>query len=189
MNKQGEYFTTGIRRCLSSILAALVLVVGLGPSHPAPPEPYLVKDINTQSVGSLLSGLTNVNGTLFFSADDGSSGGELWKSDGTEAGTVRVKDIYPGGGGSYPEYLTAVNGTLFFSADDGSSGGELWKSDGTEAGTVRVKDINLGGDGSWPGSLTAVNGTLFFSADNGSSGRELWALATVYQVYLPLILK
>jgi ELWxxDGT repeat protein len=45
-----------------------------------------------------------VNGTLFFSATDdvGVDGYELWKSDETEAGTVRVKDIYPGANGSFP---------------------------------------------------------------------------------------
>ena len=40
--------------------------------------------------------LTNVNGTLFFAADDGTHGNELWKSDGTAAGTVLVKDINTG---------------------------------------------------------------------------------------------
>ncbi len=34
--------------------------------------------------------------TLYFRADDGSNGSELWKSDGTSAGTVLVRDIYPG---------------------------------------------------------------------------------------------
>ena len=42
--------------------------------------------------------LTDVGGTLFFTADDGIHGRELWKSDGTEAGTVLVKDIDPGAG-------------------------------------------------------------------------------------------
>ena len=37
-----------------------------------------------------------MNGTLFFTANDGSGGTELWKSDGTAAGTVLVKDICPG---------------------------------------------------------------------------------------------
>ena len=40
--------------------------------------------------------LTDVGGTLFFTADDGTHGQELWKSDGTKAGTVLVKDINPG---------------------------------------------------------------------------------------------
>ena len=111
------------------------------------------------------SNLTNVNGTLFFAANDGTNGRELWKSDGTAAGTALVKDIYPGtsryydywGGyrdypnSSYPSNLTNVNGTLFFTANDGTNGRELWKSDGTAAGTVLVKDINPGSAGSYPG--------------------------------------
>src|SRR5262245_2647332 len=44
--------------------------------------------------------LTDVSGELFFAADDGIHGSELWKSDGTTAGTVLVKDIRAGGYGS-----------------------------------------------------------------------------------------
>ena len=70
------------------------------------------------------------------------TGTELWKSDGTESGTVLVEDINPGGS-SFPQYLTNVAGTLFFFANDGNSGQELWKSDGTATGTVLVKDDSL----------------------------------------------
>jgi ELWxxDGT repeat protein len=122
---------------------------------------------------SLPFNLTNVNGTLFFKADDGTHGRELWKSDGTTAGTVLVKDINPGGADSYPSDLTNVNGTLFFTADDSTHGRELWKSDGTTAGTVLVKAIRPGVSSS-PSDLTNVNGTLFFTADDGTHGRELW---------------
>ena len=120
------------------------------------------------------SNLTNVNGTLYFSATDNVSGFELWKSDGTEAGTVRVKDISVGSGGSSPRSLTNVNGMLYFSAYDDVAGYELWKSDGTEAGTVRVKDIFAGSGAGSPSNLTNVNGTLYFSAMDNVSGYELW---------------
>src|SRR5262249_38506755 len=106
--------------------------------------------------------LTNVNGKLFFAADDGRHGAGVWTSDGTAAGTLLVKDINTTVPGSGPSNLTAVNGTTFFVADDGVHGRELWKSDGTAAGTVLVKDINPGGKSSDPQDLTVVNGTLFF---------------------------
>ena len=111
-----------------------------------------MKDIRAGITGSVpavnFAGVVaSVNGTLFFQANDGSSGEELWKSDGTSAGTVMVKDI-ANGGSSFPRELTNVNGTLFFRASDGiANGPELWKSDGTTAGTVMVKDIRSGGLG------------------------------------------
>jgi ELWxxDGT repeat protein len=55
---------------------------------------------------------------------------QLWRSDGTEAGTFMVKDIMPGPDWSHPGSLTDVGGTLYFVATDGSHGYELWRSDG-----------------------------------------------------------
>ncbi len=91
-----------------------------------------------------------MNGTLFFWANDGSSGNEIWKSDGTSAGTVLVKDVKPGAAGSVTSALANVNGTLFFVANEGTNGYELWKSDGTASGTVLVKDIKAGALSSAP---------------------------------------
>ena len=101
-----------------------------------------------------------VNGILYFSADDGVHGHELWRSDGTARGTRMVKDINPGPASGGPGYLTNVNGTLFFVASDGTHR-ELWRSDGTEAGTTVVKEIGAA-------YLTDVAGTLFFNGDDGS---------------------
>ena len=99
----------------------------------------LVRDINP-TTGSEPDLLTNVNGTLFFVADDGVSGRELWKSDGTTAGTTRVADLAAGTAAASPSLLTNVGGTLYFIATDGSSGSSavLYKTDGTAAGTVKV---------------------------------------------------
>jgi ELWxxDGT repeat protein len=134
----------------------------------------LIKDINPGSSTSSICYLTHVNNKLFFAANNGVNGMELWISDGTTAGTVLVKDINAGATSSSIGYLTDVNGTLFFVANNGSLGTELWKSDGTAAGTQLVKDIRSGVMGSNPSALVNVNGVLFFSADDGINGTELW---------------
>jgi ELWxxDGT repeat protein len=137
----------------------------------------MVKDIRVGNgdgfVETAASHFASINGFLYFVADDGTSGKELWKSDGTDAGTVMVKDIWSGTNFSTPDNLINVNGTLFFTADNGIYGTELWKSNGTEAGTTMVKDINANGsiDLLHP---TAVGAVLYFTADDGTHGNELW---------------
>ena len=77
---------------------------------------------------------------LFFIANDGAHGDELWRSDGTASGTVLVKDIGPGN--SVTGWLTrGVGHSLLFSARTPALGEELWQSDGTPAGTRLVKDL------------------------------------------------
>ena len=148
--------------------------------------PQMVLDINsTIAVGSSPEDLLTIGNTTYFTADDGIHGRELWKTDGTAAGTMIVKDINPGKDSSNPQYLTELNGQLYFAADDGSDGTELWKSDGTEAGTVMVEDLYPGtyydqtsqafrAYSSDPGPFTKFNGELFFPANDGIHGFELW---------------
>jgi ELWxxDGT repeat protein len=114
-----------------------------------------------------------VGDTLFFAADNGISGTELWRSDGTAAGTQLVRDINPGPASSNPSDLVNVGGVLYFAADDGVRGRELWRSDGTANGTRLAFDINPGRASSNPADLVGFNGRVYFAADNGVAGREL----------------
>src|SRR5262249_21144379 len=119
---------------------------------------YRVKDINPGASRSLLAdsaSFASLHGVVYFQADHGVNGAELWRSEGTAAGTRMVKDIAPGSAGGGAAGITVVNGVLFFSADDGMHGSELWRSDGTAAGTTMVKDINPGASRSDPEGLTA----------------------------------
>ncbi|HSK80059.1 MAG TPA: ELWxxDGT repeat protein, partial [Thermoanaerobaculia bacterium] len=133
------------------------------------------KDLVPGALSSYPFRLTRVGGQILFFANDPTNGQELWKSDGTAAGTVFVKDIRPGLASSAGDPRpVAVGTTLFFLADDGVSGTELWKSDGTAAGTVLVKDVFPGARSSDLDLLTRVRDRVFFVADDGGHGRELW---------------
>ncbi|MEB3320201.1 MAG: ELWxxDGT repeat protein [Cyanobium sp.] len=110
--------------------------------------PRFVRDIRPGSNGSTPSWLTAVGSTLYFTADDGVNGFQLWRSDGTAGGTQLVASSRQFSSG--PTNLTALGSTLFFTASDGISGAELWKSNGTAAGTVLVTDIEAGSRGSLP---------------------------------------
>jgi ELWxxDGT repeat protein len=109
-------------------------------------------------------------GKLFFISSPNASEADLWRTDGTEAGTLRLTAE-----GAQPDgELVAVGDTLFFGASDLEHGGELWKTDGTPAGTVLVKDLEPGEVGSGPIELAAFHGRLYFSANVQPEGRGLW---------------
>src|SRR5262245_19861264 len=120
----------------------------------AVPSATLVRDINADTAPSLGFGYGDVgrnvelNGKLYFFADDGVHGRELWSTDGTDLGTQLVKDINPGAGAANYWYATKemarVGDHRVFAADDGVHGSELWISDGTADGTQMLKDIATG---------------------------------------------
>lgn len=127
----------------------------------------LVKDIYPGPISSQpgFYKLASIGGSIFFVANDGSSGHELWKSDGTTEGTVLVKHIVPGASESLPNNLTAVGDTLFFGT---SFPRQLWKSDGTAEGTVPLASGTAQ-------NLTVIGERIFFRGSESEHGAELWS--------------
>ena len=92
-------------------------------------------------------------------------GRELWVSDGTSAGTVRVTDIDPGLSSSDPSDFAQLDSlTLLFAAHMAPFGRELWRTDGTRLGTKMVTDLHRGIASSNPTFLLNVNGTALCAA-------------------------
>lgn len=113
------------------------------------------------------------NGKLFMTADDGSTGNELWITNGTIDGTVLVKDINagPASGITFTDFGFYTQSGFYFSAADGTHGLELWKSNGSDGGTAMVKDINPGAGGSFDRFILFFNGHVYFAADENNDGQ------------------
>ena len=113
---------------------------------------------------------------LLFAADNGTAGNELWKSDGTPAGTVMVKDINPGSGDGFePAAPVVFNNRFYFRGSDPLNGSELWASDGTSSGTALVKDVMPGVDDSYLEFIPEFDQTLYFlSFSYDRSTLDLW---------------
>ncbi|MBI3561133.1 MAG: PQQ-binding-like beta-propeller repeat protein [Gammaproteobacteria bacterium] len=112
--------------------------------------------------------LAVLNGSLYFSALDQTTGTELWRTNGMT--TSIVKDINTTGSSS-PEELTAAGKLLYFTADDGVNGRVLWQSDGST--TTMVTDAN-GKPFSNVNALIGAANSLYFSVGSSASGTSLW---------------
>ncbi|RKH20858.1 hypothetical protein D7X74_02920 [Corallococcus sp. CA047B] len=127
--------------------------------------------------------LTALNDLVLFWAEETTPASVLWRTDGTETGTLPLMkspvevDAY---GGMWPPSVLAASrpgGPLLFAAADAESGTELWRTDGTVQSTVRIADLAPGPDSSSPGGWFMPSGDhLYFPAWTRESGRELWAL-------------
>lgn len=132
----------------------------------------LVKDLTPGAEDSLMSNATEVDGRLVFfrwvPLPGDRVGPELWRSDGTAAGTLLVRDFTSTPGLAY-DTLKVGDALLFFISED--TGTTLWRTDGTAAGTTSVKRLDAGRAG-----ITGVSGPgeqpLFIVEDGPNS--EVW---------------
>ncbi|PQJ80055.1 T9SS type A sorting domain-containing protein [Polaribacter porphyrae] len=143
----------------------------------------LVKDINS-GADSSFSQFSNVepvilNNEIYFEANNGTDGVELWKSNGTEAGTIMVKNVntnnsIENGKGLFGG-LVLLNNKIIFEAFNTNTNRELWITDGSSAGTTILNDNNPGiGWGAYLDDAVVINGNLLFNGSNGNNGFEIW---------------
>ncbi|TNF41743.1 MAG: T9SS type A sorting domain-containing protein, partial [Bacteroidetes bacterium] len=117
-------------------LAVKDMIHGLEPwvSDGTPEGTYLLKDIfqgwknglKEPFYGNAKCFVTRDN-EFYFAANDSIHGYEIWRSDGTSAGTQLFADIEPGPGDSNPSDLILFKDALVFAAYDHYYGRELWR--------------------------------------------------------------
>ncbi len=125
---------------------------------------------------------TEFGDKLYFSADDGTNGYELWQLDSTDQASL-VQDINTGSEGSYPLNFTEFGDKLYFSAKDGTNDRKLWQLESSGQAFL-VQDIRLGSLNYNPYNFTEFGDKLYFSADDGTNGYELWQLDSTGQASL-----
>ncbi len=119
------------------LIASLAVPAAARGSGPA----YQVLDV-TNGIQAFVSshpqGYVDLGGIVLFTARDDEHGNELWRTDGTAAGTIRLTDLAPGLPDGVVGTARAVHdGVLYFPGADG-----VWRSDGTEGGTWRVSPLS-----------------------------------------------
>ncbi len=113
---------------------------------------------------------TENDGIIFFEGAN-----ELWKTNGTEIGTVKVSDLESSEVTSANWTYRFVNNKILFTYYGGESGQEIWVSDGTSEGTFILKDFNPGFRSSYPELIHANDNLLFAALNSGDTGKEVWA--------------
>ena len=130
MSERRAYSRLGSR----SVIVSLVLLAIVAVASRAAAQPSLLLDLFPTSdlaASSEPADFAAFAGEIYFSATTTEAGREIWRSDGTALGTVRVSDLFPGLDASSFRPLGVANGHLIFQASEGSDGNGLWATDGT----------------------------------------------------------
>ena len=113
------------------------------------------------------------NGTMYFRASTNSTGAELWKTDGTTAGTSMVKDIRTGTTSSSPSAFFVFNDEVHFEISVYPNGNEIWKTNGTSSGTVKATNSACWHYNCNFHSVIEYNGSFYGAGSWNNNGREV----------------
>ncbi|QSQ22953.1 hypothetical protein JY651_49020 [Pyxidicoccus parkwayensis] len=135
----------------------------------------LVADITPGTGDSLLSNLAAFGDTVTFFrtlevAGSSSWRTELWRSDGSASGTVRIHDFGPG---VEVDWRTArAGGVLVFFTRTEAGDLSVWRTDGTSTGTQLLRSLPPGGYG--PADVNSAGALAFFTTSDAAGTTTVW---------------
>lgn len=135
--------------------------------------PSLIKNIQANGE-SAPAGFGEFKNKLYFAADDGQVGTELWTTDGTSSGTQLLANLALALDHSNPHKFFEYDEKLLFVANDYYFGHELYSTDGTTSGTLRITDILPGWGDTLIDEFTLFKDKVYFVAYELTHGREPW---------------
>lgn len=184
---------------VNSITANLFKIPGIANGQIGAPELFYalgdgdnLKDYNYHNVPNSTNGIATFPGSaslgnsILLSGFSDNHGWELWKTDGTAAGTVLVKDIYPGPGSGFPAWKGfVINGKFIFFGYTALPGYRVFYSDGTTAGTDFFQ--NSAHDGAFQLSYVCFeNGKAFYPAVTNTGFSAIWQTDGSIENTLPI---
>ncbi len=138
--------------------------------------PVMIQNINPASKNAISNNYTRpsafMNGKYYFTADNGSSGEEMFVYDGTSVPKI-VFDPDFGPDSSQPDNYVVFNNILYYTATTAADGYELYAYNGSGTPT-RISDINPGADNSVSGPCIAFKNKILFVGNTSTNGAELW---------------
>lgn len=102
---------------------------------------------------------------VFFAADTNATGQEVWRSDGTSAGTYLLADAPLASASLFPRAFRSIGDLVFWTDNDAT----LWVSDGTVAGTKVLMQFSVR-----PSNLVTAGGLLYFAASHREVDGRIW---------------
>ena len=139
-------------------------------------NPFLFKDINTSPVTASSDpakyGFIQAGLFMYFAANNGVAGNELWRSDGITGGTTAlVQDVNAGSASSDPQNMFHLGDTVIYTATT-SAGHQIWRAKFNTAALIQT--IQPAASTNIPNLFASYNNKIYFGADNGTSGVELY---------------
>ena len=145
---------------------------------------------STRTRESRVLGLMAHDEVVYFAADDGVAGSELWRTDGNSANTSRVSDLWAGSGAglhdhdwssghSYGELQgVSLGRDLYFTGYRGDRKLALYKTDGSAAAPNFVRDLDLNGGFGWGLQGLGIGDTLYSYATSRAQGPGLYSFGS-----------